>query len=330
MVDHTQMKLGAILREPDQRNFKLENYIDLAALLPAIPDDIDWLGNLNFPVFLNDQIGDCVVAAAAHQEQAAGAANGAEPVIADADVLAGYEAVGGYVPGHPETDNGIDPMAFLRYWQSVGIAAGDKIGAYVSVDPTNDALVRAALFLFCGLFTGLQLPKSAQNQPIWDVVGDGKTGDSKPDSWGAHMVYTGARKAVDGNHRVITWGMRQPMTPRFLANYSPSQVFAVIPLDWLNDQGKAPVGLDIAALQRDLAIVNGQPDPNPPTPTPPVPPTPQPPTPPTPPIPTTHCTELAAPVMKELSDAAKAQPRSTAARYRLQGAQKVAAAIWGQ
>jgi len=267
MPDHRLVRLGANLKAPDPRNFRLEKYLDLSAL-PTVPDSVDYLGNLVFPCWYNTTIGDCVIEALAHQEQAAGAANGAEPVISGGDVLTGYEAVGGYQPGNPQTDNGCDPAAALRWWQSVGIA-GNKIGAYVSVDPTNDALVRAALYLFCGLFTGLNLPLSAQNQPVWDVVGDGRSGNAAPGSWGGHMVYTGAM-AKSAPHTVITWGAKQPMSPRFLATYSAQQTYAVIPLDWLNGQGKAPTGLDIAALQRDLAIVNGQPDPNPqPTPTPP-------------------------------------------------------------
>jgi hypothetical protein len=84
------------------------------------------------------------------------------------------------------------------------------------------------------------------------------------------MVWTGALKKADGNYRNVTWGEILGMTPRFLYRYCPQMLYAVIPTDWLNDHGKAPNGLDMAALTRDLAIVSGQPDPGPaPQPTPP-------------------------------------------------------------
>lgn len=270
MPDIADMKLGKPLASaapPDPRNLKLADYLDLAALPDPIPDSIDYTDGLTFPMFGNDTIGDCVPAAMAHQEQADSALTGREVTITDTDVIAAYSAIGGYVPGNPATDQGCDPQVALKYWQQTGIA-GNKIGAYVSVDPTNDTLVKAALYLFGGLFIGIDLPKSAQSQSstagVWDVVGDGKTGDSEPGSWGGHMICGLKRLPGNAPYGVVTWGYVQAMTPAFLATYSFQQVFAVIPTAWLNGQQQAPNGLKLAELQRDLAIVSGQPDPGPP------------------------------------------------------------------
>lgn len=255
-VDYSNRPLGMRLVPPDHRTLKLERYINVGAL-PPIPSVIDWTTKVpSWPMFLNDQLGCCVIAAMAHQEEADSAQNGKEVSIVDNDILTAYEAVGGYVPGNPATDQGCDPTVALNYWRQTGIA-GNKIGAFASVDPTNAPMVAAAMFLFGGLFVGLALPISAQNQTLWDVVGDGKTGNSAPGSWGGHMVYLPARR-VANQYAVVTWGEVLGMTEAFLAAYSFQQTYAVIPAAWLNGSQTAPSGVNLTQLQADLAIVSGQ------------------------------------------------------------------------
>lgn len=262
MVDFSSMPLGKLPATVDDRTLKAERYI-VPEALPPIPTVIDYARRVaQWRMYLNNLLGCCVISAMAHQEDADSAENGSPVTITDADVLAGYEACGGYVQGNPATDRGTDPLVALNWWRQTGIA-GNKIGAFVSVNPRDEALVAAALYLFGGLFVGLELPKSAQTQTVWDVVGDGQSGDAAPSSWGGHMIYIPAREAP-GRYANITWGERLSITQRFIATYSPNETFAVIPDAWLNGSGQAPNGLNIAALTRDLAIVSGAPDPGPP------------------------------------------------------------------
>ncbi len=71
-------------------------------------------------MYLNDQLGCCVEAAAAHMIQQWNFYAGHPAKPTDQDVLSAYEAVGGYVPGDPNSDNGTDMLAFLNWWRQTG------------------------------------------------------------------------------------------------------------------------------------------------------------------------------------------------------------------
>jgi len=57
----------------------------------------------NYPVFLNDQLGDCTIACVGHMIQTWTVYGSGLYTPADSDILTAYEAVGGYVPGNEAT-----------------------------------------------------------------------------------------------------------------------------------------------------------------------------------------------------------------------------------
>src|ERR1035437_2503024 len=98
-------KLGKLPVRFDDRTFKLSDYI---RVLPTAPPLVDW--SVKVPAYgmlCNDSLGCCVIAGMMHlaMQQRASAVL---PVVfpSDADVIAAYSAIGGYVPGDPSTDNG--------------------------------------------------------------------------------------------------------------------------------------------------------------------------------------------------------------------------------
>lgn len=283
VVDGRRLGKGPVKEDP--RTLMLSKYV--GAVTPP-PASVDYLtGVPAWGMFKNDTLGDCTCATTGHyvQQWTYDAAKN-EVTISDSDIVVAYSAVSGYDPQTGANDNGAVELDVLNYWHKTGVG-GHKIAAFVKVTPSNHDQVKQAVNLFGGVYIGLGLPISAQNQvgSLWTVT----TGaDAEVGSWGGHAVHVGAYDA-DGP-TVITWGAPQKMTWEFWDKYV-DEAYAVLSEDWLND-GKDPQGLDLATLTTDLANVGKNdpnvdptptptpPQPTPPTPTPPTPgPTPEPPTP---------------------------------------------------
>lgn len=245
-------RLGKLPKREDPRTLKLGHYLSLASL-PIIPDRIDWGAKVietDWGVMGNDVLGDCAIAAPAHQIQGwtANAPGSSILTIPDERIVDAYCDVGGYVRGDPSTDNGCVMLDVLKYWRSSGIA-GHKILAFAEIDPTHPAMVRAAQWLFGGLYAGFGLPLSAQDQQTWDF--NGFSGRGAVGSWGGHAVYL-HQKRPDGA-ACVTWGYSQAMTDKFIGAYC-DELYAVISDDWLA-QGKTIHGFDRGGLLADLQLV---------------------------------------------------------------------------
>lgn len=240
-------KLGKHAARYDKRNLMLSTYL---TSLPAIPVSIDWThGVADWEMFNNDTVGDCTCAGAAHLIMQWTANSGLEVVPAATDVLAAYSAITGYNPADPSTDTGANELDVLNFWKNTGIC-NHKIGCYVSVNPSNVPHVKAAIYLFGGLYIGVQLPNSAMNQTnagqVWDIVSDdGGIG-------GGHCVEIVAYDA-DGL-TCVTWGQEQRLTWAWWNKYV-DECYAILSNDFLNGNGLTPGGFNLAALQQDLRAV---------------------------------------------------------------------------
>src|ERR1700722_4917012 len=130
-------KLGKHAPRIDARTPRLECLLAKAGL-PAPPVKKDWptAGKLStaWGMMLNDNLGDCVIACKGHAIMLWTALSGLhhEVTLADAVILAGYEAVGGYVPGKPSTDNGCDMLTAAQYFQATGFG-GHRISAFAAL-----------------------------------------------------------------------------------------------------------------------------------------------------------------------------------------------------
>lgn len=236
------VKLGRPEARHDPLTLRLATYLDDAILLPEIPSVSDWTPHVpDWPMYGNNRLGDCTIATSGHMVQAWTAAAGDLVTPDEAAVIEAYWATG------PE-DTGRFEVDVLNYWRKTGIA-GHQIGAYAYVNPQNLDHVRAAIHLFGGVYTGIGLPRTAQGQAIWDVVGDGQTGDSQPSSWGGHAVPYEAY--WDDKFACITWGGILSLTDAFHLAYC-DELYAVISPDWFAADGKSVAGFDAAALQADL------------------------------------------------------------------------------
>ena len=251
-VNWGALKLGRNPSPPDDRNLKLCDYLTPA--LPTPPPAVDWLEKVTFPAgeMLNDQLGCCTCAGMGHAEQSWTANNGAEVTIPDADILALYEAACGFDPSDPQgTDRGGDLLTVAKYVRAHGVG-GHKLDAFVQVDLANLAEVQTAIWLFGGLYCGLNMPVSVMRatqaavkagQPIvW------KAPTVFDESAGGHCVYLGA---YDGEgFDLVSWGFRVRADLAFWQACA-EEALALVSPEWCG-AGKSPAGFDLPTLLADV------------------------------------------------------------------------------
>lgn len=249
MADHSQMRLGRKAVKTDSRTLRLARY--LTASLPPAPPAKDWTkGVANWGMMLNDKLGCCTIAAAAHAIQIWSANTAGEVTLPDAQVLHYYEKWDGYKPSDPSTDQGGVELDVLNNWQKGGF---DKHKLFAFADPahTNLEQIRQTIALFGGVYIGLSLPITAQTQAVWDVVPNGGA-NAAPGSWGGHAVFV---PSYDANgFTCITWGELKTMTVAFWDQYV-DEAHALLSHDWLAAKG-APSGFNLAELQADLGMIH--------------------------------------------------------------------------
>jgi len=237
----------------DTRTLLLANYLPSTAIAPP-PASEDYTKKVkSWPMMLNDNLGDCTCACAGHmieQWTTYAADNPFTPT--DKEVLKAYEAVSGYTPSNPDSDQGAVVVDVLNYWRKTGVGR-HKIMAYAALEPRNHDQVKDAVVLFGNCYIGVQLPLSAQRQKVWSVPPGGAVGHGAVGSWGGHAIPVVAYD-VRGL-TVVTWGSLKRMTWSFFDTYC-DEAFAVLSHDWINKKGLAPNEFDLAALQQDLGQID--------------------------------------------------------------------------
>lgn len=242
------MKLGKLPPKLDPRTLKLENYL-VTARLPVVPGGFAWskwcpreLGMMR-----NDALGDCVAAAAGHAIQSwTGNALGAAQAVTvtDASVVSMYSAISGYDPADPSSDRGAYMLDGCRYLRATGLE-GHTVRAYVAVNPRHVGMVRAACWLFGGLYFGATLYDDIWTSAVWDAppIGESEAG-------GHAMFVTDVDR--DGLS-VITWGRHQRVTWDWWYT-CPDEAYALLSEDMLAN-GQSPPGFELERLAEDLSKV---------------------------------------------------------------------------
>jgi hypothetical protein len=267
-----EFKGGRLPNDPSKPRLTL----DLSSAPPA-PASVDWLHQVDsFPMYGNDSIGDCTVAAAGHMVQAWTAAASTEVTVPEAAVLAMYEAVSGYDPATGANDNGAVMQDVLNLWRKEGLG-GHKILGFAQVKHADAGQVMAAIAAFGGIYIGVNFPGSAMDQfnagEPWTVVAGAAIE-------GGHAVNAGAYDPK--TYKCVTWAQVQVMDDAWWAAYV-EEAWVIITADWITVNGSTPAGLAVAALGTEFTALTGQPSPFVPSPTP-APPVTPPPVPPTLPV----------------------------------------------
>ncbi len=239
--------LGRKCKLTDSRTLRLQfstkdRFVD-PELLPPLVAQTHWLDNLtagDFPMDLNDSLGDCTCAAQAHLVTSitANSGNPGRIVPSASAVLTMYEA-SGYKPGEPSTDNGWTLYQAAKYMQQTGLA-GVKADAYCDIG-IGEYDIKYAVQLFGGCILGVHLPQSAMEsfgRGVWSDISD-------TDILGDHAL---AFLDFTPNGAVCaTWGGLQAATWDWVLAYT-DEAQVLLFYDWIRRNGTAPSGLDLAAL----------------------------------------------------------------------------------
>lgn len=240
----------------------------------APPASVDWYTRVtDWPMYLNDQIGDCTEAMVGHLiEGASTYGEGSTVEITDQDVLTAYERVSGYNPADPSTDQGAVLQDVYGDWRQTGVGGHHNL-VFAQVDISKVDEVKTAVAEFGAAGLGIVVTQSMmdafnQGQPWVSASGPQLGGHAVP-----------AVGYDDQGVYVVTWARVQLMTWDCFAQCVEEAWVAVLP-EWFSAAGQDPEGVDLHSLGEDFAQLTGQPNPFPapdpgPTPTPapvPVPP----------------------------------------------------------
>ena len=137
----------------DNRTMSFAAYVKPA--LPSPPAAVSYGAKVtSWPMYYNDQYGDCTCAAAGHMIQNWTANAAAEVTVPEASVLSFYEH---FVGTPPPPDEGCNMLSVLRYWRKAGID-GHEVLAFTSIDLRNQAQAQSACWLFGSIYIGVALP----------------------------------------------------------------------------------------------------------------------------------------------------------------------------
>jgi hypothetical protein len=243
-------KLGKHPPVVDDRTLRFTDYV--TAALPAPPDSVAYYQKVpSWPMYYNDQYGDCTCAAAGHmiQNWTANAATEISPT--DQSVLTFYEH---FVGTPPPPDAGCDMLSVLRYWRKTGLDQ-HKVAAFTSLTLKNHTQAKNAIDLFGGIYIGVALPNfTVSGQDIgsipWVVPPGGPVGDAAPNEKYGHCIP--AVGYDEDQLWIVTWGALKSMSWDFYDAYA-DESYAVLSADFIGASGESPEGFDLAALRRDLA-----------------------------------------------------------------------------
>lgn len=265
------VRLGKLEYRPDERTARMGIYL---APVEKVPEQYDHdKRRAPFPIspLGNDQWGNCVIVGRANQTlRAERIERRNTPNILTSHVVEEYkrecERQFGRAPQSPGDpyDGGLYVHEAIKDWRGEGWmvlptrrsrrARQQSVAAYGELEPTDRAQLRAAIFTLHGIQMGIWLPATAGQQwrsgQAWDVV-PGDSPDTRPGSWGGHLVYA---KAYDsGGIYCLTWGREVYMTNAFVEKYC-DEAWAVV-----DNFENAKHSLDVQKLVkylRDLGVSN--------------------------------------------------------------------------
>lgn len=243
-------KLGRIRPEP-RRLAALPHFASVAMQLPAPPAALDFTaGGAAYAGALGNQTaGDCTLAGVGHLIQGWSAINGHPIAFGDDAALALYSELTGYDPKTGQPDDGLVETDVLDRWKTPVGLYGNRLADYAFTSPRSVLHVKQAIWVYGGIYLGLNLPEAAERQTD---AGEPWTIPWFSRDLGGHCVV--AQKYDEAYLYVDTWGLLQPVEWAFVRKYFDAG-YAVFNPAWLDATGHTPGGLDAAGLAADLFAV---------------------------------------------------------------------------
>jgi hypothetical protein len=248
----SEVKLGRKAVVTDSRTLRLSKFF--TSLLAPPPVSRSWIhGVVNWGALGNIILGDCTIAGAMHGVQT-WTVNvlGKPAAFTFEDAVHYYEIWDGYNPNDPSTDQGGILLNCCKLWKAQTLKGYD-LKAFATVLPATIEHVKQAINLFGGLYIGLNVPAYIMPQDgnvpeVWNVEPNGDNSII-----GGHCVFvTGYDENVVD---FISWGTNYSMTWAFWTKFV-DESYALLSSDWIEANGGAPNGFDLAALESDLVEIN--------------------------------------------------------------------------
>lgn len=240
------MRFGKLAPKHDVRTLRFASF--LHPELPPPPPAYDGLARVVkalgltesvkalFPLYRNDSLGDCTIAARYHLATLWNGFLGRRFVAPEDEVVACYERLSG------GQDDGLNMLDVLRDWR-VNPAGADTILAYVSIDHKDWDQVRRAISMFGAVYVGFQVTDECEAQ---FTAGIPWTPGTLTEDGHAVMIPV---YRPDDTMLVSTWGAFQNAT-RAWFDQTVDECWAVLPAEATID-GFMP-GMDVDKLQAAL------------------------------------------------------------------------------
>jgi hypothetical protein len=232
----------------DYRTFMLKDYLvkdeipnppisfnSLERVYKNIDPDIP---GIIFPMDANDRLGDCTIAGMAHADTVWSALVGNKSIYPEELVTRIYfHLTNG-------DDSGLAMLTVLEYFRK-NIIMGEKIYAYVSINPHNHTHVKQAMMLFGGIYLGFQVQEDCmeefKNKQPWTP---GKLINA------GHAVFAVGYDTTGIN--MLTWGDTQWGTWEWW-DLCVDEAYAILPPEAI--QPEFAPGFDFGKLRKDLITV---------------------------------------------------------------------------
>ncbi len=250
--DGRVMHLGRRPPDPNKVVLRLRDYLRITRTTQNPPTTIDFLSKATAAVsqvYLNDQLGCCVISGKAHSVGIWTGNESGTPVIAtDAEIRTAYNFCG-------SGDNGCVITDVLDRMKANGLIFGGQvhtIAGYVAVDWTNPLELQSGIALFGAPTFGINLTQEWANDPAtWGVVSG-----SDAQVVGGHDV-PGGGYDVNGV-TICTWGGTRKITWAAIGVKTwIEEAYCLLSPDWYAKNNLDPMGVDVVTLQADLAALGG-------------------------------------------------------------------------
>ena len=222
----------------------------------SFPQVKAWERPIELGMLGNDLVGDCTIAAMYHlrMTQRSVAKAGSPLIVTTEQAIADYTAIPpAMIPtqtdanGNNPTDIGADCSDVIDYYRVKGIVLGR-----VTIDMQNVDMVKAAIDIFGGIYTGIVVPKSMADEldagidPTFAYIET-----DKPTDEGHCINFEGYGR--DGA-ALDSWGKVYRAGWDFYLQWV-DECYAIVTNDWIKAAGISPSGLDLKGLLADLKTI---------------------------------------------------------------------------
>lgn len=220
-------KLG---RKPAQFDPNVPELMSLHLDSSVVPPTcLDWQKVKSWPMLLNDQLGDCTIAAVGHViEYWNCIGHMSLPTMTNEEALTYYKILGHYVPGEPETDGGCVELDVLNYFKSHGFMAASelvKLTKFLSLPLNSITQIKSSVYHLGNAYFGYNLPTNATQTTLWTI-------DPTAEIEGGHAIncvgYDDSKELL----YVVSWGTVVPVTYAFHNMYC-EEAWSLYSSDWM-------------------------------------------------------------------------------------------------